>query len=310
VRAVAVSAFGATPELVDIARPAPGPGEVLVNLAAAGVNPFDWKVADGMLDGKMPHVFPFVLGVDGAGTVEAVGEGVTRFAAGDPVYGQFFHAPAGVGTYAEYVTVPEGQSITAAPTSVPASAAAAVPTAGVTALTLLDEVGAGPGQRLLVVGATGGVGSFVTQLAAARGAHVIATAGADAADRIRGLGAAETVDHHKGAIADQLPDGVDALIDVVSDAPAFAANAALVRPGGVAATTVFAADPAALAERQVRGVNVNGKPTPAILDLLAAEIDAGRLRVPVETEVPLAEAPDALALSRSGRSRGKTVIVI
>jgi len=310
VRAVAVTAFGAIPELVDIPQPEAGPGEVLVRLAAAGVNPFDWKVVDGMLDGKMPHTFPLVLGVDGAGTVAAVGAGVTRFAAGDQVYGQFFHAPVGAGTYAEYVTVPEGQAITAAPASVPASAAAAVPTAGVTALTLLDEVGAGPGQRLLVVGATGGVGSFVTQLAAARGAHVIATASGDGVDRIRGLGAAETVDHHKGSIAGQLADGVDALIDVVSAAPAFAANAGLVRAGGVAATTVFAADVEALAERQVRGVNVNGKPTPELLDLLAAEIDAGRLRVPVETQVPLAEAPEALALSRSGHSRGKTVILI
>jgi NADPH:quinone reductase-like Zn-dependent oxidoreductase len=305
VRAVAVSKFGGTPELVDIPQPTAGPGEVLVKLAAAGVNPFDW-----MLDGKAPHVFPLVLGIDGAGTVAAVGSGVTRFAVGDAVYGQFFHRPVGTGTYAEYVTVPAGQTIAAAPSSVSAAAAAAVPTSGATGLALVEEVGAGPGQRLLIVGATGGVGSFATQLAAARGAHVIATARGNAVGRIRDLGAAETIDHRAGPIADQLPDGVDALIDVVSDASAFAANAALVRPGGVAVTTVFAADPEALAERQVRGVNLNAAPSPETLDLLAAEIDAGRLRIPVGTEVPLAEAPAAVALSRSGRAAGKIVILI
>ncbi len=309
-RAVAVTGFGAVPELVEVPTPVPGPGEVLVRLAAAGVNPFDWKVADGMLDGKMPHVFPLILGVDGAGTVEALGDGVTRFAVGDAVYGQFFHRPVGTGTYAEYVAVPENKAITAAPANVRPTQAAAVPTAGMAGLALVDEIGAGHGQTILIVGATGGVGSFAVQLAAARGAHVIATASDADADRIRSYGAAEIVDHRAAPVTDQVPAGIDALIDTASDAGGFAANAKLVRAGGVAVTTRYVADVDALAAVDIRAVNINANASAAALDRLRADIDSGRLRVPVETEIPLDGAPEAIARSRSGHSHGKTVIVL
>jgi len=144
---------------------------------------------------------------------------------------------------------------------------------------------------------------------------VIATAAADATDQVRALGAAETVDHHRPAPApDQVrqshPDGVDALIDLISDAPSFAALAELVRPGGTAATTVFVADPDALARRGVRGLNLNAAATVERLDRLRAELDAGRLTVPIEAEIPLAEAPAAIPRLRAGGARGKTVILI
>jgi len=309
-RAVAVSSFGASPELVEVPTPTPGPGEVQVRLEAAGVNPFDGKVADGMMEGAMPHTFPLILGVDGAGTVAAVGDGVTRFSPGERVFGQFFHAPVGTGTYAEYIVVPESQAITTLPAEVPAVVAAALPTAGMAALTMLEEVGAGPGKTVLIVGATGGVGSFATQLAAAAGARVIATATPAAAERILRYGAAEIVDHQQAPVADQVPAGIDALIDVVSDAGTFAANAALVRPGGTAVTTVFVADVDALAKRDVRGININAKARPHLLDRLAAAVIAGTLEVPVEAEVPLDAAPDALTRIRAGRANGKTVIVL
>ncbi len=274
------------------------------------MNPFDGKVADGMLEGAMPHTFPLILGVDGAGVVAKAGDGVTRFSPGDRVFGQFFHAPVGTGTYAEYVVVPESQAITTLPAEVSAAVAAAVPTAGMAALTLVEEVSAGPGMTVLIVGATGGVGSFATQLAAAAGARVIATAGPDAAERILRYGAAELVDHHQAPVAEQVPTGIDALIDVVSDADTFAANAALVRPGGTAVTTVFVADVDALAKRDVRGLNVNAKASADKLDRLAAAVVAGTLEVPVEAEVPLDAAPDALARIRAGLANGKTVIVL
>jgi NADPH:quinone reductase-like Zn-dependent oxidoreductase len=242
--------------------------------------------------------------------VAEIGADVTRFAPGDAVYGQFFHAPVGAGTYAEYVTVPQTQAITAAPANVRPALAAAVPTAGMAALTMVEEAGIMPGHRVLVVGATGGVGSFTTQLAAARGAHVIVTAGATDADRMRSYGAAEVVDHHSGPVAEQLNADVDALIDVVSDAPAFAENSALVLPGGVALTTVYVADVDALAARGVRAANINARASVELLDQLRGEIDAGRLRVPLTAEIPLEGAPEAVAGSRTGRSHGKTVIVL
>jgi NADPH:quinone reductase-like Zn-dependent oxidoreductase len=156
------------------------------------------------------------------------------------------------------------------------------------------------------------VGSFATQLAAARGARVIVTARPDADAWIRGLGAAETVDYAVAPIDDQIrvacPGGVDVLLDLVSNAPAFVEHAALVREGGSAASIVFAADPDALGGRGIRGSNylVNGKGE--LLRRLTAEIEAGRLCIPVESEVPLEGAIAALARSRAGGARGKTVI--
>jgi NADPH:quinone reductase-like Zn-dependent oxidoreductase len=314
-RAVAVPGFGSAPELIELPRPGPGPGELLVRLAAAGVNPMDWKIAGGELDGRMPHTFPLVVGVDGAGTVETVGEGVTRFAPGDAVYGQFFRSPLGTGTYAGYVVAPEEMETGAVhriPEGVTESLAAAAPTAGMTALGVVSEVGATEGQTVLIVGATGGVGSFATQLAAARGARVIATSRPDADAWIRGLGAAETVDYAEAPIGEQVraacPGGVDVLLDLVSGVPTFAEHAALVREGGSAASIVFAADPDALRARGIRGSNYLVQGKAELLRRLTAEIEAGRLRIPVESEVPLDGAIAALARSRAGGARGKTVI--
>src|SRR5579863_2950848 len=106
-RAIAVRQLGEVPEMMDLPKPTPGPGEILVKLRAAGVNPFDWKIIDGVAEAGRPHVFPLILGVDGAGTIEAVGSEVKTFAVGDGVYGQFLHSPVGIGTYAEYVIAPE-----------------------------------------------------------------------------------------------------------------------------------------------------------------------------------------------------------
>jgi NADPH:quinone reductase-like Zn-dependent oxidoreductase len=300
--------------MIELARPEPKPGEVLVRLSAAGVNPIDWKLADGMLNGQIIHTFPLVLGVDGAGHVEQVGPGVSRFKVGDRVYGLFLHAPVGSGTYAEYVTVPEGLAIAHAPRCITAAQAAAVPTSGMAALQLLDMLAIPRGQTLLIVGATGGVGSFATQLAAQRGIRVIATARADTAQRMRVLGAAEIVDHGRGAVADQMrashPRGVDAMIDLVSDKAGFAKLTAIVRDGGAVASTLWSADPDALRMRGLRGGNFNLRADANLLRRLAEAIDSGRLRIPIQTEIPLDRAPTAIAESRAGKARGKTVIVI
>lgn len=174
-RAVAVSEFGATPEIMELPVPEPGPGQVQVRMRAAGLNPFDWKVADGVLGGKVRHRFPLVLGGDGAGEVAALGGGVTGFAVGDLVFGLFMRLRDGGGSYGEYA-VADAVGLARIPDGVAVTDAAALPMAGTTALNLVAEAGVARGQTVLVVGATGGVGTFVVQLAAARGAHVIATA--------------------------------------------------------------------------------------------------------------------------------------
>ncbi|GAA0468601.1 NADP-dependent oxidoreductase [Streptomyces olivaceiscleroticus] len=310
-RAVAVSAFGAEPELMNLPQPEPGPGEVLVAMAVAGLNPVDWKIADGMLKEAAPHSFPLVLGADGAGEVVAVGPDVRRCTVGDQVFGQFQLVGRGGGSYADYAVAAE-DAVAPAPRNVTYATSAAVPTAGTTAYNLVEETRVAEGKRVLIVGATGGVGTFVTQLAAQRGAEVIATARAGSAELMGQLGAGATVDHTLGSVADQVraahPDGVDILIDLVSDAAAFADLTGVVRDGGTVVSTVGAADTDMLIEHNLRGFNFLNRPSPQLLSILADQLDAGRLTVLISSEVQLEDAPAALARSRSGRAQGKTVI--
>ncbi len=299
---------------MQVPEPKPGPGEILVRLSGASVNPYDWKLVDGILEGRMQHVFPLVLGADGAGIVEQVAPGSTRFSVGDRVYGQFTHPPIGIGTYAEYVTAPDTLGISRVPRDLDLVDSAALPTAGMTALHAVETLGLSSGQTLLIVGASGGVGSFATQIAASRGIRVLATTRADSAPYVHALGAAESIDRDKRPAADQIrethPKGVDALLDLASDGAAFAAYAALVREGGSAASTVGAADPRLLRERRVRGVNIDLHPSSPLLDRLAAEVSARRIKIPVESRVPLSDAPAAVARSRAGRTRGKSILLI
>ncbi|MEU0934512.1 NADP-dependent oxidoreductase [Embleya sp. NPDC005971] len=312
-RAVAVNEFGGDPKVVDLAKPTPGRGELLVEIAAAAVNPFDWKVADGMLGGSMEHTFPLVLGSDFAGTVVDLGADTTRFSVGDRVFGSVLRAPVGaVGAYAEFLTVPS-EGLVASAADLDPARAAALPTAAGTALGLLEAGGVLAGQTVLLVGAAGGVGTFVTQLAAARDVRVLAVTRGVGAAGMGALGAAETYDAADGIVVDKVrsdhPDGVDALVDLVSGAADFAAYARLIRDGGVALSTQFVADPDELGRRGIEAINHNQKSTARLYDRLADELRARRITVPIEARLPLSDAPSAIARSRLGGARGKTVIL-
>lgn len=312
-RALAVQAFRAAPELVEVPEPAVEPGRILVKVAAAGLNPVDWLIADGMLDGMAPHVFPLVMGRDFAGTVTEVGHGVTRFAVGDEVFGQACGAAIGTGSYAEYVSASEDGPLALAPRSVPLAQAAALPVAGMTAAQILEAAAVREGESLLVIGAAGGVGSYLTQLAAARDVRVLAAVRGPEHERMGALGAAVTIDTTAqdlaAAVREEYPDGVDALVDLVSRTrDDFAARAALVHDGGVALSSLHQEDPA----RAPKGVEVLGfemSPRSELLASLAQDVDSGRLRIAVDAEVPLAQGAAAVARSRAGGARGKTLIV-
>ncbi|MDJ1131799.1 NADP-dependent oxidoreductase [Streptomyces iconiensis] len=313
-RAVAVKELKGRPEVVDVPRPEPGEGEVLVRVEAAGLNPLDWKIADGMLEGALPYAFPMVMGVDFAGVVEDGGPQARRFRPGDAVYGQVVSEPVGGGTYAEYVVVEEAGSIAGVPASVPTTVAAGAPTAGMTALDIVRAAALREYESLLVIGAAGGVGTFLTQFAAAHDMRVIASTHGHDQRRMAAFGAAVTIDAKEhsmvDAVREEYPDGVDALVDLASPTAAeFAANAALVRDGGVALTTVGVADPDAQYAKGVEGINFQLSASAELLDRLGQEIDSGRVVVPIENEVPLDQAPDAVARARAGGSRGKTVFI-
>ncbi|RPE08270.1 NADP-dependent oxidoreductase [Chitinophaga lutea] len=306
-KAVAVTTFKAIPQVMELPEPAVKEGHILIRLAAAGLNPFDWKMIDGILKDHMPHVFPLIIGVDGAGVVEATGPGVTRFKTGDRVYGQMLHAPVGEGSYAEFVVVPEKAAIAEAPTGIPLTDAAAAPTAGMTALQLLEKSGLSAGQTLLLVGATGGVGSFVTQLASARGIRVAATVGtAEETERMKKLGATSTVNYKEN---EPYPTS-DALIDLINKGEAFGKMLEYVKPGGAALTTQFVADKKALEAKQLHGGNFETQGTPASLDELRKAIDNEEINIPVDRKINLEQAPAAIAESRELKSKGKTIIVI
>jgi NADPH:quinone reductase len=311
-RAVIVSEYGDTPVVAEVPKPQPGPGQILIKLEAAGMNPMDRKLADGAWK-PAPATFPMVLGADAAGVVEQVGEGATRFSRGDEVFGQLLLAPIGsAGTYADYVAVAEDAPLARVPDGLDPVVAAAIPTAGGAAVAMLDLLEPLAGKTVLIVGAGGGIGSFATQLAARGGAHVIANAREAEAERLRGYGAAEMVDHTQVSLVDALraahPDGVDALLDVISDGEAFAANASLVRRGGTAVTTQYVADVAALEVAEVTGINFALQETPELLARLADALVTGRIVAPPITRISLAEAP--AALEDGARREGKTVIAL
>ncbi|WP_280273760.1 NADP-dependent oxidoreductase [Nocardia wallacei] len=309
-RAMVVPEFGGSPEPAEMPTPAPGPGDIQIRVEAAGVNPYDRKLVDGILKDRLPYDFPMIPGIDGAGTVSAVGPGVTAFAVGDRVVGKFLVPPVGHGTFAEYITAPERQA-TPIPGQLTAIQAAALPTAGLTAQDLVDAAELGPGQRVLINGAAGGVGSFLVQLANAAGTEVIATARPADADRMIRLGATEVVDYTRAAVADSVlfthPDGIDVLFDLVSSGPELAELARVVRPGGIMYSTVMSADEAELHARGLHGGNFESTGGAPELGRLLRLVAAGDVVVPIEAVRPLTDAP--VVLGARG-ARGKTVLVL
>ncbi|MFJ9680022.1 NADP-dependent oxidoreductase [Streptomyces sp. NPDC101194] len=314
-RAIAVGAFQADPELVEMPKPEPEAGEVRVRIEYAALNPCDWQAARGSLDDELaPQAFPLVVGVDFAGRVDMIGSGGNRFRVGDQVFGRVPGSAAGTGTYCDYVSVPQDSAITLVPPGLSLRTAAALPSAGMAAAQILEIAVLRGHESLLVIGAAGGVGSCLTQLAAARDVRVIAAVRGDEHRRMEALGATATIDttdHPLGAaVRESCPDGVDALVDLVSTTPDdFAAHAALVRDRGIALSTRGVAAGAALPPG-VTGIDFRLDPSPVLLDVLAAGAAEGVLRVPIDIEVPLEKAPQALDRNRTGGARGKTVIAL
>jgi NADPH:quinone reductase-like Zn-dependent oxidoreductase len=313
-RAVTVSEYGATPVVGEVPTPEPGAGQVLIRLRAAGMNPADLKLASGEFK-PAPATFPMVLGVDGAGVVEKIGEGVTRFAVGDEVFGQLLIAPIGsAGTYAEYVAVSADAPLARVPSDLDDLLAAALPTAGSTGLALVESLEPLAGKTVLVVGAGGGVGSFAIQFAVNAGGRVIANVRALAAERMRAYGATETFDHTEAPLAGSVrmahPDGIDVLIDLVSDAEDFAALALLVRLGGTAVSTQYAADAHALAAAGVTAMNFALHETSELLKRVADALIQGRIVAPPIRRITLDEVPSTLLAAKSLHADGKTVIAL
>jgi NADPH:quinone reductase len=311
-RAVTVTEYGANPGVSEMATPKPGAGQVLLKTRAAGMNPMDRMLASG--DWRpMPATFPMVLGADCAGVVETLGEGSSRFSVGDDLFGQLLIAPLGsAGTYAEYVAVAEDAPLARVPAGLDDIVAAALPTAGGAGLSLVDLLDPLTDETVLIVGAGGGVGSFATQFAVAAGGKVIANARARDAERMRVYGAVETIDDTAISLLDAVrrahPDGIAALIDLVSDASGFAELASLVGRGGTAVTTQYVADEKALGATGVTGVNFALPASSELFERVAQAVVDGRIVAPPIARVSLEEVPVTLNSAQPRPASGKTVI--
>jgi NADPH:quinone reductase-like Zn-dependent oxidoreductase len=312
VRAVVAQQFGGPGVLaeVDIAAPSPISTEVLVEVHAAGVNPVDYKTRGGEGVAKWAGPPPFVPGWDVAGVVVSTGYGVTRFAPCDRVFGMP-RFPRAAGAYAEYVTAPS-LHLARIPDELGFVEAAAIPLAALTAWQVLfDAARLKSDQTLLVDGASGGVGHLAVQLAAARGARVLALARAQSHEFLAALGASELI-AREIATVEQAAAAVDVVLDLVGGSETAAALTTL-KPGGVMLAVADGADDATHVMARELGVRVLEplvEPDGRSLDAIAELASHGSIRVAVESVLPLESAAEAHAQLESGGTRGKIVLAV
>ncbi|PSB28937.1 NADP-dependent oxidoreductase [Chlorogloea sp. CCALA 695] len=290
----------------DVERPEPQADEVLVKVHVAAVNPADWKIRDGM--GEMFGLkLPLILGGDIAGTVEAVGVEVENFKQGDAVYGMTVSGGFS-GAYAEYALA-KANAIAPKPESLDFEAAAALPIGALTAWqAMFDLANLSSGQRILITGASGGVGSMAVQLAKAKGAFVVGTASGKNEQYVRDLGADEFVDYTRQPFEAVVKD-VDVVFDTIGGDTQERAFQTL-KKGGFLVTSAQTPSEEKAKEFGVEAAFVFCKPNAGQLAEINRLIEEGKLKIHIETVLPLAEVKKAHQLSQSGRTRGKIVLQI
>ena len=311
-RAAVIQAFGGPEQIKTETLPVPDvhEGEVLVRIQAAGVNPVDAAVREGYMQKKLPHQFPLILGWDVAGTVADIGYSARRFEIGEGVYGYARRPLVQYGTYSEYIVLPESY-LAHIPQQIPVTEAAGIPLAGLTAYQcLFDAAQLQNHQSVLILGASGGVGSIAIQLARYQHAVIIAVAGAAKHAYMKELGADHTIDYknkHVGQAARALlPQGVDLILDLASGETLQQSLAAL-KPGGKLVSVLHSGkdlDPA------IDFQYVFVEPNTLQLDHLRDLADSGQLKVHVSQTFTLDQAAEAHRQIQRHHTKGKLVIVL
>jgi NADPH:quinone reductase-like Zn-dependent oxidoreductase len=310
-RAILIQHRGETGSLQDIPQPQPGLHEILIRVTAAGVNPVDWKRRDAA------SRLPMILGQDFAGVIVDKGPEVRRFEIGDRVFG----IARQHGSYAEFTVVPETdreQPVAKIPDDVGDADAAALPTAGLTALAALERMQVHQGTKLAIVGAVGGVGGFAVQLARERGADIAGTARAENEELATSLGVMHFIAYDRddvlAKVREIFPNGADALLDTVHDADGLRPLADAVRHNGIVVSIIGGVDERYFADHHIDGVNLVMSETPqssrdALVELAHA-VERGVLTVHIAAEHDLQNAVQALEQSKSGKVDGKLVITV
>jgi NADPH:quinone reductase-like Zn-dependent oxidoreductase len=311
-KAFALDGFGEQGSVRELPDPEPGEGQVRIRVAAAGLNPFDGWVIAGALKDDMEHRFPLVPAADASGTVDAVGPGVSDLAVGDEVFGSVGKPLMGEGSLAELATMSTA-TIARKPASVSHEDAAAIPIAGVTALNMVDAVPIAEGHVVVVIGATGGVGSYLTQIATTRGARAVAINSSANAEYARSLGAADVIAYDQEDVVEGVrsrhPDGIDGVADLHRDQELVASLSALVRSGGYVVSATGGADVDALTQRGLTAVNASGRVATEALDTIASLLEREAIVSPELHRFMLDQGTAAFALVTSGHVRGKVVVI-
>jgi NADPH2:quinone reductase len=309
-RAFAVQSFGQAAAIHDLPIPS-AEGAFLIRVTYAGVNPIDYKLVERL---SATSTYPFVLGADFAGVIERVASGARDFRIGDRIFGM----ARTHGAYAGYTAIAPGvktDPFAPIPEGVTDEQAAALPIPAITALGSLELLGVKAGQRVVVMGATGGVGGYAVQMARSRGAHVIATVRGDT-DTARRLGAEEVYDTKTGDVIAALraahPEGIDAVLDLVNGKDTITRDAEILKSEGSLVSTVYAADEAWFPERKMKAHNIAGLTNPFStregLTQVAHMLADGKITARISATVELDAAGQILEKLKKGGLRGKALI--
>lgn len=309
-KAIQANAYGGPEVLnvVEIDSPKPGKGQVLVDVHAAGLNPFDLKVLSGAYKDNVPLTFPIIFGGDVSGVITELGEGVTELAIGDEVYGTAIVLSGGSGAYAEKaVTVI--QKVAVKPRNVSFVEAAALPVAAMTAVeAIADQMKLQAGQTVLIHGGAGGVGHIAIQYAKSVGAHVIATASSRDSEFVKGLGADEVIDY-KTQDFSQIVANVDGVLDTIGGEVGEKSYQVL-KPKGVLVHLVDQVDEGLAKKHNVVAVRQASKTDSPQLQRLSGLVEAGAFKVHVDRIYPLEEAKAAFDHLQHGHPQGKVVLKV
>ncbi len=304
-KAVRIHEYGG-PEVLkyeDAPKPPAGPGELLIRVHATSVNPVDWKIRAGYLKGMLNYTLPLILGWDVSGVVEATGPGASM-KPGDEVYSR--PDMSRDGTYAEYVVVKESE-VAAKPKSIDHATSAAFPLAALTAWqALYDAAKLSAGQKLLIHGAAGGVGTFAVQLAKLKGAYIIATASKKNHDFLKSLGANECIDYNTTIFEDVVRD-VDVVLDTITG-ETMERSWRVVKKGGILVSILEPPQPEKAAAHGCRCHHTFVQANAQQLAEIAKLVDTGKLKAIIEKVYPLSEARAAQESNAQGHTRGKIVL--
>lgn len=310
-KAVQYNSYG-DPQVLEVIENAPKPsvqkGHVLIQVKAVSINPIDWKVRAGYLQKMVPLQFPVTIGGDFAGVVSEVGEDVTEYKIGDEVYGQGGVLNGGSGSFAEFV-VAQTDKITPKPSNADFLQAASLPLAGISALQAVeDEIDIKEGQKILIHGGAGGIGSIAIQIAKAKGAYVATTVSTKDIDFAKSLGADEVIDYKTQQFETLLKD-FDAVFDTAGG-DTVTKSFQVLKPGGILVSMNGMPDEGLSEQYKVKAIGQKTDATPDRLKRLTHLVENGKVKPEIDKIFPLLEAKDAFVYQEKSHPKGKVVLSV